>query len=782
MPYNAITRTVNSIAELRAQRGGNGDVATRMEVLGYYTPGDGGDNIFTWYPDSTDLDDGGLTIGSWLVGRWKAKESKEIRVRTFGVVGNGIEDDTAALQAAINASANKLLDWQDVQCYTTDTIYITTPMKFTRGMALIKAGHNGIAIYAKTIQGNGVIGGDDNTAFTKGYHPDITMPVVWRWTNPQTDLKDGSTGIRLENCMNWEITVPHISGFQVGFELASNSPNRGTSYNSIYIGSLQNHINFNIAIYSGNTGYVNSNVIHGGSFSSFNQFVAEDSTHIKMTANNGLYQINHNVFIGCAMEGFHRIGVDFGPNSQLNQVLSPRLEMPYRTSYISFGSQSQGNIVRDPYGLNVDMTTYMVDTGSYNEITGYTQIYGRYYYYNGQWTFSNLNIDTTKGGIPYNADIIGEQRFVPITYSGTPITLDWKLGRKFRIAMSVATMPANSVSIINAPTNANTAVDWQMEVILIQSGTPGLIDPGWLTGIQYGIYPKPYTRPSGRDRYIIRRSYQTSTVGYHVMSHSSDNYLVSGSTGQRPTNPTTGQLFYNTQIDQLEVAYNDKTFRKVIIPKIFNAPNVGTTLTIPTDIIVLPIITASKTLTLTPSVLLAGQLLTIDNQNTSIGQSWTIAGVNMYKADGVTQITSIDNGSSYQFFFDGTNLIETTSDNIGNSYIKNGTTLQTANYSINGVGRIDGGLSIATASTPSYPLQVGTLPSTFNVSAQFIGTIIAAPAINTNEVVTRAQTLIKSATIPTSSSDTVTGDWNIDDSFLYLHAPSGWRRVALTTF
>lgn len=76
----------------------------------------------------------------------------------------------------------------------------------------------------------------------------------------------------------------------------------------------------------------------------------------------------------------------------------------------------------------------------------------------------------------------------------------------------------------------------------------------------------------------------------------------------------------------------------------------------------------------------------------------------------------------------------------GTGYIQNQfSTAQAANYAISGLGRVDGGLSVAMGANPAYPLQVGTLPSSLGVSAQFTGTVIVADAVNANEAINKGQ-------------------------------------------
>jgi hypothetical protein len=134
-------KTVATIADLVAMSG-MGDNETVM-VLGYHEAGDAGNGHFRWDSSSTAKADGGLILAPSAggTGRWKrVYDGQIVMPEWWGAYGNNSNDDTSALQAALDSKKNVRL---------RGTYRITSTLEVKTYKQRIFSEHPNIGTYTK---------------------------------------------------------------------------------------------------------------------------------------------------------------------------------------------------------------------------------------------------------------------------------------------------------------------------------------------------------------------------------------------------------------------------------------------------------------------------------------------------------------------------------------------------------------------------------------------------------------------------------------------------------
>lgn len=118
-----VVQSIPTIADLRLKVGSAR--TNSAQTLGYWSVADGGGNSFCYSTTSTATDNGGTVIKPTTVsgaGRWIAVNDSTPNVRQFGAKGDGLTDDTTAIQAAINNTLGSVIFGAGVYVCTTLTI------------------------------------------------------------------------------------------------------------------------------------------------------------------------------------------------------------------------------------------------------------------------------------------------------------------------------------------------------------------------------------------------------------------------------------------------------------------------------------------------------------------------------------------------------------------------------------------------------------------------------------------------------------------------------------
>ncbi|MBR8083070.1 hypothetical protein KDX23_09970 [Burkholderia vietnamiensis] len=134
---NHLGRVCDSIAELSAL---SPLTFTRAFVIGYYAAGDGGGGPYSYNASlSQGLANGGTIIAAYGgVGCWVLQSTGLVSLFQFGAKGDGVTDDTARIQAAVNWAMNSRLALFVPS--TVNGFRTTAPIYISKGVTLIGAG------------------------------------------------------------------------------------------------------------------------------------------------------------------------------------------------------------------------------------------------------------------------------------------------------------------------------------------------------------------------------------------------------------------------------------------------------------------------------------------------------------------------------------------------------------------------------------------------------------------------------------------------------------------
>jgi nitrous oxidase accessory protein NosD len=140
---NVLDITADTVADLASTEHKTGSI----QLLGFHTKGDGGGGVFYWDSSKNKSEHNGGTVidpdkaglvANWAStqalyftpevtgqGCWVREYSGAVNVKWFGAKGDGVSDDTNAIQASLNSSAVKV--YMPYGIYFINTSSITVP-------------------------------------------------------------------------------------------------------------------------------------------------------------------------------------------------------------------------------------------------------------------------------------------------------------------------------------------------------------------------------------------------------------------------------------------------------------------------------------------------------------------------------------------------------------------------------------------------------------------------------------------------------------------------------
>ena len=272
-------------------------------------------------------------------------------VRDYGAAGDGVTDDTAAIQAACDAAADGAV------YFAAGTYLISSKVTIKgncdgRDATILVSGQPAIAVEVST--------GSSTNPTDKLVSRVLFLPNI-NGDKTGTGWAGQGTGLRLVNAQYSEIHLQDIRDFSIGVLLASYSQN--TAYNNVFIGALWNN-KVNLQFTPGNTdAATNENCFYGGSLGHSTSEGEEVSGPRQVLMSAATNLVNNNRFYGVSLEGncpeYH-----WECHGQQNFFIGCRWETSggIFPKVLYDGASVVGNVVL--YGYGTDSIVYTIANGA----------------------------------------------------------------------------------------------------------------------------------------------------------------------------------------------------------------------------------------------------------------------------------------------------------------------------------------------------------------------------------------------------------------------------------
>lgn len=265
-----------------------------------------------------------------------------VQPEDFGAVGDGVTDDRAAIQAAINSG---VAVWFGQKTYAFSA-QLTNP-------DVVPMLGSGILLFTGSGEDALIIGAADGNA----HQPNDNTVSNVRVHRSAQDWSDEYAGVVVANCFGCQISIS-VEDFYIGAQLLGYD--RGCTYNDIKIGVLRNNqISLQMRA-DGADGYVNENIISNGRYTtSSSTSDVDDVIGVDMVNNSSDNNFNNNLFLKPTFEMKNTGGGDIiairgsgtSPKGVANGNTFQAVRIEGGVQYILAGRGISNNIISIGYGL-----------------------------------------------------------------------------------------------------------------------------------------------------------------------------------------------------------------------------------------------------------------------------------------------------------------------------------------------------------------------------------------------------------------------------------------------
>lgn len=276
----------------------------------------------------------------------------DVKSYPYHAKGDGVTDDTTAIQAAINYGFI-----HNIPVIAVGTFKITSKI-------VIKGNFNGdnaiFKVYNTPSVGVEVSTGNASNPTTYTIGANIHLPVIQNMTKPGVGWAGQGTGLRIVNALQCNIYIQNVIDFAVGAHITSNASS-GNAYNNYFIQTLENNqVNLKLQALD-TTSWVNENNFYGGRFAHYSgegtNVVGVRQIQIKNFSAASLV-INSNVFYKPSIEGNtpeYHVEIE----GSYNEIIAGRWEAATPKLLINSISASSGknNIILHGYKSETIVTT-----------------------------------------------------------------------------------------------------------------------------------------------------------------------------------------------------------------------------------------------------------------------------------------------------------------------------------------------------------------------------------------------------------------------------------------